>query len=237
MHMSAPVYELKRKAKALAREENIPFHQALDRVAVQQGFARWSLLAAKYAQISPADKMFAHLAPGDVALIAARPGQGKTLFSLELAVAAIHAGKRAWFFSLEFTELDVFEALRELGVAPEGLGARLNVDCSDDIHANYIVESAGDAASGDVIVVDYLQILDQRRTHPDLATQVARLHAFSRERGAIVVFISQIDRAYDPQKKLYPDLADVRLPNAIDLALFNKSFFLANGAVRFSKAA
>ena len=47
MKLSAPLYHLKRKAKLLSRAENIPLHEALDRVARQQGFSAWSLLAAK----------------------------------------------------------------------------------------------------------------------------------------------------------------------------------------------
>ena len=38
MKLSAPVYRLKRRAKVLAREERIPLHEALDRVAMDEGF-------------------------------------------------------------------------------------------------------------------------------------------------------------------------------------------------------
>jgi hypothetical protein len=46
MKLSAPIYHLKRKAKLLSPEENIPLHEALDRIASQEGFGGWSLLAA-----------------------------------------------------------------------------------------------------------------------------------------------------------------------------------------------
>ena len=49
----------------------------------------------------------------------------------------------------------------------------------------------------------------------------------------IVLFISQIDRSYDPAAKPFPDLKDVRLPNPLDLRLFDKTCFLNNGEVRF----
>jgi hypothetical protein len=77
MKLSAPLYHLKRKAKLLSRAENMPLHEALDRVARQQGFAGWSLLAAKAAAAGPAEKLFARLAPGDLVLLGARPGHGK----------------------------------------------------------------------------------------------------------------------------------------------------------------
>jgi hypothetical protein len=42
MKLSAPLYHLKRKAKILSRAENIPLHEALDRIARQEGFGGWS---------------------------------------------------------------------------------------------------------------------------------------------------------------------------------------------------
>ena len=42
MNLSAPAYRLMHRAKVIARNEHIPLHQALDRVAVNEGFARWS---------------------------------------------------------------------------------------------------------------------------------------------------------------------------------------------------
>ena len=55
MKLSAPLYHLKRKAKLLSRAENIPLHEALDRVAKQEGFGAWSLLAAKATATAPAE--------------------------------------------------------------------------------------------------------------------------------------------------------------------------------------
>ena len=43
MKLSAPLYHLKRKAKLLSRAENIPLHEALDRVARQEGFGALEL--------------------------------------------------------------------------------------------------------------------------------------------------------------------------------------------------
>ena len=40
MKLSAPIYHLKRTAKILSREENIPLHEALDRIAEQRRL-RW----------------------------------------------------------------------------------------------------------------------------------------------------------------------------------------------------
>jgi replicative DNA helicase len=85
-------------------------------------------------------------------------------------------------------------------------------------------------------VIDYLQLLDQKRLHAPLAEQVAALEAFARERGTLIVFVSQIARSYDPAKSPTPSLSDVRLPNAIDLALFTKTCFLNNGEIHIQAA-
>lgn len=236
MQLSAPIYALKRKAKLLSRNEHIPLHEALDRIAINEGFGCWSLLAAKAAAIAPARKLFAQLAPGDLVLIGARPGHGKTLMSLELAVEAMKSGSRGVFFTLEYTEKDVLDRFRALGVDPVHFNGLFELDNSDAINADYIVKALASAPRGTLVVIDYLQLLDQRRENPELTVQVRALQSFARARGLIMVFISQIDRSYDPSKKPCPDIEDVRLPNPLDLKLFSKTCFLHDGEVRFRAA-
>lgn len=86
-------------------------------------------------------------------------------------------------------------------------------------------------------MIDYLQLLDQRRDSPPLTVQVPALRAFARDRGLILVFISQIDRSFDPALKPLPDLGDVRLPNPLDLSLFDRTCFLHGGEIRFQAMA
>ncbi|WP_407189364.1 DNA helicase [Bradyrhizobium centrosematis] len=233
MRLSAPIYHLKRRAKRLSREKGIPLHDALDRIATTEGFSAWSMLAAKAAATSPANRLFPQFRPGDLMLVGARPGQGKTLMSLELAVEAMKSGHRAAFFSLEYTERDVLDRLRVIGVEPAQFDKLFEVDCSDAISADHVIKQMAASPRGTVVVIDYLQLLDQRRENPDLAVQVRALKSFARDKGLIVVFISQIDRSYDPSVKPCPDLSDVRLPNPLDLKLFDKTCFLGNSEVQF----
>ncbi|RZN30891.1 DNA helicase [Bradyrhizobium sp. Leo121] len=233
MKLSAPIYHLKRKAKRLSREEGIPLHVALNRIALQEGYRDWSLLAAKLSASRPAGKLLARLKPGDLVLVGARPGQGKTLMSLELAIEAMKSGNRAVFFTLEYTERDVLDRFQAIGAEYARFDGLFELDCSDAISADYITRVLATAARGTLVVVDYLQLLDQKREHPGLAEQVRVLKSFARERGLIIVFISQIDRSYDPAKKTCPDIGDVRLPNPLDLRLFNKTCFLNKGEVQF----
>jgi replicative DNA helicase len=236
MKLSAPIYLLKRQARLLSRTEKIPLHEALDRIAVREGLSGWSLLAAKLSASAPAGRLFARLSPGDLVLVGARPGHGKTLMSLELALEAMKSGNRAVFFTLEYTEKDVLDRFRAIGVEWAQLDGLFELDCSDMVSADDIVKRSASAPRGTLMVIDYLQLLDQRRENPGLPAQIRTLKWFARDRGLILVFISQIDRSFDPLTKPCPDLDDVRLPNPLDLALFDKTCFLNNGQVRFHAA-
>jgi len=236
MKLSAPIFHLKRHAKRLARDEGIDLHVALERIATGEGFGSWSLLAARYAASSPAARLYAGLRSGDMLLIGARPGRGKTLLALEIAAEAVSHGRSGLFFTFEYTEAEVRERLSTLGIEPSRAGPSLAIDCSDGICADYIIAKSPSAGPGSVVVIDYLQLLDQKREHPPLAEQVAALKAFAEEGRLAIVLLSQIDRSYDPALKPVPDIADVRLPNAVDLALFTRTHFLGSRAADAASA-
>ena len=233
MKFSAPIYHLKRKAKALSRQQSIPLNAALDRIARTEGCKSWSLLAARDAATSPASELYQQLKDGDLVLIGARPGLGKTLMALELALEAMKGGSRAFFFTLEYTQAQIADRLLRLGTEPSRYGKQFISDCSDGISADYIIKATEDAAPGTLIVVDYLQLLDQRRSTPPLDQQISALQSFARSKGLIIVFVSQISRSYDPKDKPFPTLDDVRLANPVDLAAFDKTCFLNESGVRF----
>jgi len=229
MRLSAPIYQLKRRARLLSRRENIPLHDAQDRIARAEGLASWSLLANRLAQVTPAGALLAGLAEGDMLLIGARPGQGKTVQGLQLLLDALREGRRAVFFTLEYTDRQAAERFETL--AP-GLERVPEIVTSEEISAGFIVRHLAGAPRGTVAMVDYLQILDQQRNKPALAEQMAVLQAFARSTGMILGFISQIDRSFDPERAPVPGLGDLRLPNPIPAGLFSKACFLHGGEVR-----
>jgi replicative DNA helicase len=229
MKLSAPVFILKQQAKALARQDKIPLHQALNRIANREGFRAWSLLAAKLAAEEPSATLLAQLNPGDLVLVAARPGQGKTLLSLDLAIRTMRQGNQAAFFTLEFTHADVAACFKTLGEEPNQFTGRFLFDDSDQICADYIIARLASAPPKMLVIIDYLQLLDQKRQNPDLAEQVQRLKCFALERQLIVLCLSQIDRSYDPAQRPWPEMSDVRLPNPLDLGLFTRTCFLNQG--------
>ncbi len=227
MRLSAPIHRLKRAARDHARAGVIPLHAALDRIAASEGYSSWSLLAARHADASADPSSLARsLVPGELILIAARPLQGKTMFALRLALQAIVQGREAHFFSLDYTERDVAARLATMPANLAHEASRLRLDCSDSISAGHIIGRLGAAPRGAFLVVDYLQLLDQKRANPPLQEQVEALDAFARRQGHIIAFVCQIDRSFDPVADDLPGLADIRLPNPLDLSAFSRAVFL-----------
>ncbi len=239
LNLSAPIPRLKFRARRLARAEGIALHQALDRIARAEGFASWSLLAARAARaersapgaaLSPA-QLLAQMQPGELVLLAARPGQGKTRLGLALLAEALRAGRPGAFFTLEYAEPAAWDRLRAFGLSVEDREAgRLILETSEDIAAGWIAARLAGIAPGALVLVDYLQLLDQRRDKPPLAEQLAVLAGFARQSGAVVALISQVDRVYDPARQSLPGPADLRLPNPVDLSLVSRFCFLQGGA-------
>jgi predicted ATP-dependent serine protease len=182
MKLSTPIHILKQQAKALSRRENIPLHQALDRIAQREGFGAWSLLSARAHSVEPTSALLDQLGPGELVLLGSRPGQGKTLLSLELAVRTMQQGRRAAFFTLDFTQADVSDRFEILGEEFHAYGDRFLVDDSDEISADYIIAALETAPPNTLVIIDYLQLLDQRRANPDLMHQVRQLREFARDR-------------------------------------------------------
>lgn len=237
MRLSAPVYRLKRQAKLLARQTGLRLHEALDQMAIEEGFQSWSHLASASSNESPAAMVLSRLAPGDLILLGARPGHGKTLLGLELASKAETLGRKGFFFTLDYHERDVADRFSALGIDERSERKSMVVDTSDDVSADYIIRRLEHFQEPAVIVIDYLQILDQRRTNPSLTDQITSLRKYVKATGVICAVIAQIDRSFDLSGKSMPDMSDVRLPNPLDLTAFDKVCFLHNGEVQIDQAA
>jgi replicative DNA helicase len=237
MRLSSPIYALKRQAKLLARDNDIRLHEALNQIATKEGFSDWSHLASSHSKATPAKEIMSQLNPGDMVLIGARPGHGKTLLGLELTALAEKNKRTGYVFSLDYNEADVWDRFEKLGFDPKEHSGSIVVDTSDDICAAHIIERISNAPDRAFAVVDYMQLLDQKRSNPPLEEQVRALKKFAIKRGAIVVVISQIDRAFELASNDMPGIADIRLPNPVDLSLFDKRCFLNDGQVQLATAA
>lgn len=237
MKLSAPIFRLKRQAKLLSREQGISLHVALDRVASNEGFQRWSQLAAVYDRKKTAKKLLNKLDYGDLILLCAQRDHGKTTLAFELMAETVKEGRRSAYFSLSDYKSDIPKRFAAVGIFLDKPSRSLTYDTSEDICATYIINKMSNAQAGTLIVIDYLQILDQQRQKPSLSKQVSQLKKFALSTESIIVFISQIDRAFDPDSKIIPNITDVHLPNPVDFSLFTQTCFLNNGEIYLDKVA
>lgn len=230
MKLSAPIHVLKSKAKKIKKEKKLTMTEALNSTAREEGYDSWSLLMAKAPKSLPSTygDLLGYMNPGDLALVGARPGMCKTSFTIGLFVKAIQERrKKSFYFSLAETHMDV---AGRIGLYDQSIGqddSLFELDYSNEISADYIVKKAtGAVGSGALIVVDYLQLLDEKREHPPLQNQVETLKAFAKESGCIIIFISQLRRELEYESDKRPTEKDIRLPNPLDLKLFNKIMLL-----------
>lgn len=232
MKLSAPIYILKQQAKAVSRRDKVRLHIALDQIATREGFSAWSHLASSWQRQDTSSLVYQQFQPGDLILVGARPGQGKTLLGMSLAVEAMTQGNHAAFFTFEYTATEIEKRFINLGKDISEFRGRLLLDTSEDISSRHIVQRLAAAPAHTLVVIDYLQLLDQRRDKPMLDAQVRELKEFASAKDATVVCLSQISRDYESAANPYPGLQDVRLPHHVDLSLFNKACFLNNGKMQ-----
>lgn len=230
MKLSAPIYVLKNQAKLLKKSKSITQAEALNEIAIREGYTSWSLLMCKFENILPQaySEISDFLNPGDLVIIGSRPGFGKTTFCVGLFVQVIKKRlSKNYFFSLSETHMKIADTIASYD---ESIGEDTNIfelNYSNEICASYIIEyTKNQIKRGSLIVVDYLQLLDEKRDNPSLEEQIVSLKKFAKENGVIIIFISQIDRKveYTPSKK--PSVLDLRLPNPLNLNHFNKILLL-----------
>ena len=131
-------------------------------------------------------------------LVGARPGHGKTVWALKLLTEALHQRRRGGFFSLLNDPPNVDALLAALGEKLSTFEDTLVVDHSDEVCAQYIIEKMRHCVTEkSVVMIDHLQLLDQRRRFPELQQQVNELDTFAKQTGSVLVFISDTYSSFD----------------------------------------
>ncbi|MGZ3742465.1 MAG: DNA helicase [Pseudobdellovibrionaceae bacterium] len=235
--LSAPIYVLKAQAKELKKSNSMSMAEALNHIAQREGYSSWGLLQSKSKDLLPQtrDEVLSYLNAGDLVLVGSRPGFGKTTFTLKLILQAIREGKRCFLFTLEESRQQIAARVADMDEEIGENHPELIFDFSNEISSEYIIKRcAGKLSSGSLIAIDYLQLLDQQRNKPSLQSQIQDLKDFAKEHRCILIFISQLDRNFESKQKKRPGLEDVRLPNPLDLSLFNKAIFLHDNKIIFA---
>lgn len=195
------------------------------------------------------DEMTTGLQPGDLVIIAARPSMGKTAFSLNMAQhAAITAGKTVAFFSIEMSKEQLMMRMLasearinlsniKVGRLTQHEWERLIDKASLISQANLFIDDTSGispyeirskcrrlkAQRGlDLIMVDYLQIMDLKQKVESRERAVAEisksLKRIAKELGVPVVALAQLNRGVEGRtgEQRKPVLSDLRESGSIE---------------------
>jgi replicative DNA helicase len=186
------------------------------------------------------DQAAGALRPGELATLAARPGNGKTALALQHATACLRAGERCLFFSLEMTgeELCSRLARQALGVAaaPRDLAAWIRTNLAPEKNLSIYDGGAGSSLAQiesrsrlhaahprglGLIVIDYLQLVappaDVRRENRErqVATISRALKLLALELRVPILLCAQLNRESEKEDRR-PRLTDLRESGAIE---------------------
>ncbi len=187
------------------------------------------------------DEMTSGLNPGDLIIIAGRPSMGKTTFAVNIAEnAALGSGKSVAIFSMEMSaESLTMRMISSLGRINQGnlRSGRLSEDDWPRIDSAmtqlsaakiYIDETPALTPTEvrararrlkrerglDLIVVDYLQLMQVAGTKENRATEVSEisrsLKALAKELKIPVIALSQLNRGVEQRENKKPVMSDLR---------------------------
>ncbi|HEX7017890.1 MAG TPA: replicative DNA helicase [Patescibacteria group bacterium] len=192
------------------------------------------------------DNLLAGFQKSNLIILAARPGMGKTAFSLNIAQhAAVAAKKKVAFFSLEMSKEELVDRLlvsqsdidawrlktgrldqQDFLKLSDGMGVLAEAQIFiDDTPGLSIFEMRTKARrlmaehQIDLLIVDYLQ-LAQGRTRDNRVQEVAEisqgLKNIARELRIPVLALSQLSRAVESRGEKVPQLSDLRESGSIE---------------------
>ena len=178
------------------------------------------------------DDLFHGFRGGDLVILAARPGVGKTAFALNLCTSAAKLGATVAFLSLEMSASQlragqVQDADWAAIIEASSNLSKLKIEF-DDTPALSILELRAKArrelrdAEKGLIIVDYLQLMQppQARRDGNRAVEVAEisrgLKVLAKEMDMPVIALSQLSRAVEMRGKKRPMLSDLRESGAIE---------------------
>ncbi len=193
------------------------------------------------------DKLTAGLQGGDLVIIAGRPSMGKTTFAVNIAEnAAIGSKKGAAIFSMEMPAQQLaFRMISSLGRVDMSHLRTGNFPDEDWSRINSAVQLMSDAPIHiddtpglspteirararrlqrehglDLIVVDYLQLMQVEGTKENRATEISEisrgLKALAKELDVPVIALSQLNRSVEQRTDKRPVMSDLRESGAIE---------------------
>jgi len=195
------------------------------------------------------DKLTGGLRPGDLVIVAGRPSMGKTTLAVNMAeYAAVHPGTRASvaIFSMEMpSEQVITRMLASIGGVPlnnlrsgkisdddwvritsatsQLSEAKIFVDETPALNPTELRARARRVKREhglNLIVVDYLQLMQVPGTEENRATEIAEisrgLKTLAKELSVPVIALSQLNRAVEQREHKKPVMSDLRESGALE---------------------
>ena len=189
------------------------------------------------------DKITGGLRPGDLVVVAGRPSMGKSTLAVNMAeYAAVHHAKRASvaIFSLEMpSEQVVTRMLASIGGVPLASLRSGNISDDDWVRITSATSQLSESKvfidetpaltptelrararrikrehGLDLVVVDYLQLMQVPGTKENRATEIAEisrgLKVLAKELAVPVIALSQLNRAVEQREGKKPVMSDLR---------------------------
>ena len=190
------------------------------------------------------DKVLVGMGKGDLILIGARPGMGKTSFALNIASqVAMHQNKSVAIFSLEMSNtqlvarmlssearIDSYK-LRKGDISPDEFQAlakaatalsktQIYIDDSSDITVTRMKAKLRRLKNLGLIVIDYLQLMQSDKHIDNRVVEVGdisrNLKLLAKEFGVPVITCAQLSRGPESRTSKKPMLSDLRDSGAIE---------------------
>ncbi|MGA7538393.1 MAG: replicative DNA helicase, partial [Steroidobacteraceae bacterium] len=189
------------------------------------------------------DKLTGGLRPGDLVIVAGRPSMGKTTLAVNMAeYAAVHQGTKASvaIFSMEMpSEQVITRMLSSIGGVPLGNLRSGRISDDDWVRITSATSQLSEAKifldetpaltptelrararrikrehGLNLIVVDYLQLMQVPGTKENRATEIAEisrgLKVLAKELAVPVIALSQLNRAVEQRDHKKPVMSDLR---------------------------
>ena len=170
------------------------------------------------------DETLLGLRPGQMIVLGARPGVGKTSFALNLATNAAFHGASVAFFSLEMSKMEIAQRLLA-ATARIGLQEIRSARIRDDQWPQ-ILEATEELSKLDIVIddiLDYLQLVsppsgghraDSRAT--EVGEMSRGIKIMAKDLGVPVVALSQLNRTVENRTGKRPQLSDLRESGSIE---------------------